>query len=94
MLADDKTSYDWTPGSTRLQADGNQPALLLIFDGEGIYQGMLRTGPTTLQYSKERYDEPKRVRAWVDATDLWPAFPPWLRRQATDALYLMGRGSK
>jgi hypothetical protein len=83
--------FDWTPGTTRLQADGAQPTLLLIFDGEGIYKGMLRVGARTLQYAAERYDDEKGKRKWQDATERWAMFPPWLRRQATDALHLLAK---
>ena len=84
----DVTSYDWLPGTVRLQADGDQPQLLLIFDGDGIYQGMLRIGETTMQYSATRYDDPKVTRGWKDATPLWPAFPAWLRAAATASFML------
>lgn len=88
MPSSEASAFNWTPGTTRIQADGAQPALLLIFDGEGIYCGMMRVGAATLQFAKERYDEPKRTRNWQDATELWAAMPPWLRAQASDALHL------
>ena len=82
--------YDWRPGSTQLQFDGaDAPTLCLVFDGEGLYRrGMFRVGKRNLQYAAERHDEPARLRKWRDATEMWPALPPWLRRQVTDALQL------
>lgn len=80
--------YEWSPGHTVVKADGAQPSLLLIYDGRGIYCGMLRVGKTTLQFCRQEPSEPKVTRQWRDATELWVRFPTWLRREATDALML------
>ena len=81
--------YPWTPGRVDLQADGGQPTLCLVYDGNGVYQGMFRVGKTKLEFANaESTQGAKRHREWSDATPLWPRFPPWLRRQVTDALHL------
>lgn len=86
--------FDWSPGNVRLQQDGPDRRVLVIFCGEGLYRGMLRVGKTTLQYAPQRYDEPRVTRTWKDATEPWPAFPAWLRRDATDRLHLIREDRK
>lgn len=81
-------TMDWTPGLVKLQADGAQPTLCLVIDGDGIYRGMFRRSDVTLQFSEAQPSYPRKERHWKDAVPLWPAFPPWMRLQVTDALDL------
>ena len=81
-------TFDWSPGHVTLKNDGAQPTLCLMYDGAGVYCGMLRVGKSTLQFTRQPPTIAKSKRVWQDAAVRWAAFPSWARRAATEALHL------
>ena len=85
----DLAPYDWPPGRVELRPDGAHPTLCLVYDGDGVYRGMFRVGKTALEFADAASTGgAKRKYVWAYATERWAKFPPWLRRQVTDALHL------